>query len=223
MPGGSLAVYRRNRSSAAGTGVALPIRMTPAVLVLFGTTDGQTARIAAAIGGSLESTGLRADVVQAGRGVDPRPEDYAAVVVAASVMAGGYQKAVRQWVRAHAAALHERPNVFVSVCLSVVNRTPKVDRDLAAILERFCTQTGWRPHEVKAVAGALKYTKYGWLKRWVMRRIVAKAGGDTDTSRDYEYTDWDDLREFSHRFAASVAGGHPAHSVERLVAYATAR
>jgi menaquinone-dependent protoporphyrinogen oxidase len=194
--------------------------MTPAVLVLFGTTDGQTARIAAAIGGSLESKGLKADVVHAGSGVDPRPEDYGAVIVAASIIAGGYQKAVRRWVRAHATALHERPNVFVSVCLSVVTRTPKVDRDLAAILERFSTQTGWRPHEVKVVAGALKYTKYGWFKRWMMRRIVAKAGGDTDTSRDYEYTDWDDLREFTHRFAAGVPQVSARHDASRFVAHA---
>ena len=33
-----------------------------------------------------------------------------------------------------------------------------------------------------------------------MRRIVAKAGGDTDTTRDYEYTDWDDLWAFARAF-----------------------
>jgi menaquinone-dependent protoporphyrinogen IX oxidase len=30
-----------------------------------------------------------------------------------------------------------------------------------------------------------------------MGRIVARAGGDTDTSRDYEYTDWAALRAFT--------------------------
>jgi len=196
--------------------------MMPAILVLYGTTDGQTAKIAAAIGDSIRLMGLRADVVQAGPGVNPRPEDYAAVIVAASVIAGGYQKAVRRWVRAHAAALQEQPNAFVSVCLSVVNRTPKVDRDLRHIIEQFSAQTGWWPREVKAVAGALKYTKYGWFKRWVMRRIVAKAGGDTDTSRDYEYTDWDDLKEFTQRFSASVMPRSLKQEAERFAAHATA-
>jgi menaquinone-dependent protoporphyrinogen oxidase len=50
------------------------------------------------------------------------------------------------------------------------------------------------------VAGALPYTRYNWLKRWVMKRIVAKAGGDTDTTRDYEYTNWEELRAFSEEF-----------------------
>ena len=55
------------------------------------------------------------------------------------------------------------------------------------------------------VAGALPYTRYGWIKRMMMRRIVAKAGGDTDTSRDYEYTDWNDLRVSSRDFAELTA------------------
>ena len=65
----------------------------------------------------------------------------------------------------------------------------------------------------KTVAGALPYTKYGWLKKWIMRRIVAKAGGDTDTTRDYEYTDWNDVREFARAFAQRLEGSHAASAV----------
>ena len=38
-----------------------------------------------------------------------------------------------------------------------------------------------------------------------MKRIVRKAGGDTDTSRDYEYTNWADLRGFADRFNRIVS------------------
>ena len=34
----------------------------------------------------------------------------------------------------------------------------------------------------------------------MMRMIVGFAGGDTDTSRDYEYTDWKDLGAFVDAF-----------------------
>ena len=54
------------------------------------------------------------------------------------------------------------------------------------------------------VAGALPYTQYNWLTRWMMRRIVARAHGDVDTSRDYEYTDWEDLRSFAGEFARRI-------------------
>jgi len=37
-----------------------------------------------------------------------------------------------------------------------------------------------------------------------MKRIAAKAGGDTDTSRDYEYTDWNALSRFTVQFVRLV-------------------
>ena len=62
------------------------------------------------------------------------------------------------------------------------------------------------PGIVKTVAGALPYTRYGWLKRWLLRRIVRQHGGDTDWTRDFEYTDWDDLRAFAHSFNEMIQG-----------------
>ena len=53
---------------------------------------------------------------------------------------------------------------------------------------------------MKIVAGALLYTHYNFFVRWLMKRIVANAGGDTDTSKDYEYTDWSDVRAFAADF-----------------------
>jgi menaquinone-dependent protoporphyrinogen oxidase len=40
-----------------------------------------------------------------------------------------------------------------------------------------------------------------------MKRIEAKGGGDTDTTRDFEYTDWDDVRAFGQEFARQIAVG----------------
>lgn len=83
------------------------------------------------------------------------PADYSAAIVAASVHAGTYQRPVRRWVQTHQMALNQRPTAFVSVCLAVLNRTPKVVRDLEANLQRFFDETGWKPEESKVVAGAL--------------------------------------------------------------------
>jgi hypothetical protein len=38
-----------------------------------------------------------------------------------------------------------------------------------------------------------------------MRAITAREGGDTDTSRDYEYTDWAKVERFAAGFAETVA------------------
>lgn len=180
------------------------------ILVLYGTTQGQTAKIATFLGDTLKADGASATVVDAST-ASPSPDGYDAVIVAASVHAGGYQRTVRRWVHAHAQVLNEKPTAFISVCLGVLQHEPKVDQELTAIIDRFLTSTGWRPAITKSVAGALTYSRYNWFTRWAMVRIVRKAGGDTDTSRDYEYTDWADLRAFAREFVQSLPVPATAH------------
>jgi menaquinone-dependent protoporphyrinogen oxidase len=142
------------------------------VLVVYATTDGHTARVAAAAGDALRSLGVDVDVIEAGE-ASCDPSDYCGTIVAASLHAGGYQRAMRRWVREHAEALAAQPTAFVSVCLGVLEHDPHVDAQLAVMANRFFVKTGWRPAAVQVVAGALPYTRYNWLKRWVMRRIAA--------------------------------------------------
>lgn len=177
------------------------------ILILFGTKSGQTQKVANVLAETLRGEGADVDVRDAAGSDDrPRPEVYAGVVVAAPVYAGRYPRPVRRWVRANADALRGRPSAFVSVCLAVLEKRPETQRELTAILERFFESSGWRPEIVKVVAGALLYTRYGWLKRWLLLRIVRRQGGDTDVTRDYEYTDWDDLRAFARSFHERVYG-----------------
>ena len=188
--------------------------MSPHILVLYGTTHGQSGKIASAVATSMRAEGAAVTVANVNEVWRHDPRAFTSIVVVAPVHAGKFPGAVRQWARRHRVSLASRPAAFVAVCLAIVHRTPKVDQDLRTILENFSAATGWRPTETKIVAGALKYTKYGWLTRWMMKRIVAKAGGDVDTSRDFEYTDWDDLHEFSIRFLRQVnaARSQPAET-----------
>ncbi|HEV8599466.1 MAG TPA: flavodoxin domain-containing protein [Gemmatimonadales bacterium] len=172
------------------------------LLILYGTTDGHTAKIARFLASEFRTfVGVSVDVVEAGTD-NPDPRDYDGVIVAASVHRGGYQRRVVRWAREHARQLSGKPSAFLSVCLGVLQQDLEVQRDLVAITNRFEAQTGWKPPRIKLVAGALKYTRYGWLKRIVMSYMAAKAGGSTDMSRDHEYTDWADLREFAEAFWA---------------------
>ncbi len=175
------------------------------VLVIYATASGHTRKVASALAETLRTDGIDVDVVNAREKLNPSPLDYSGVIVAAPVRGGRYARAVRRWVAGHANELRTRPTAFVSVCLGVLERNRKTDQVLDTILHNFFKDTGWQPAVVKIVAGALPYTKYNWITRWMMRRIVARAHGDTDTSRDYEYTDWEDLRSFGTDFARRLA------------------
>jgi menaquinone-dependent protoporphyrinogen oxidase len=95
------------------------------------------------------------------------------------------------------------------VCLGILERTPAAEAELAHIMEGFFEATSWTPTIRKMVAGALPYTRYSWFKRLVIRRIVRNAYGTTDPTRDYEYTDWNDVRDFARVFAQLTAGAQP--------------
>ena len=176
------------------------------VLIVYGTGDGQTEKIARYMAHCVDVSGIPVVLVNAASGANPDPTGFGSVIVAASVHAGGYQRAVRKWVTRHADRLNNMPTAFVSVCLGVLEHKAAVDAELARIMTAFFDRTRWHPGTREIVAGALKYTRYNPLKRWVLRRIVRKTGSpDLDTSRDYEYTDWDRLADFARRFCTEAA------------------
>jgi menaquinone-dependent protoporphyrinogen oxidase len=185
------------------------------ILVVYGTTDGHTAKVADAIAGALRAHGAAVDAYQAGR-THCLPDGYDGVIVASPVRGGKYLKSIRRWAHAHAAVLNAKPTAFVSVCLGILQHDEAVDRTLKTIISRFLAETGWQPLVTKPVAGALPYTRYNWLIRRVMKRIAGKAGGDVDTTRDYEYTDWQDVRTFAEQFNL-LADRHATTSAPALV------
>ena len=179
------------------------------ILVVYGTTEGQTRKVAIELSIALRRAGAEVDIFPASPRA-PGPAEYAAIIVAASLHAGKYQRPVRQWLRGHAEELRGKPAAFVSVCLMARDPRQEAQLRLVKIMRDFVDSCGWNPAYLKPVAGALAYTKYGWFTRWVMKRIAARMGGDTDTSRDHDYTDWADVRAFAREFLVRVSVTSPA-------------
>jgi len=72
-------------------------------------------------------------------------------------------------------------------------------------IEEFVRETGWRPGMVGLFGGALLYTQYRFIKRHMMKRIVRHKGNpDTDTSRDYVYTEWENVKHFAEEFLETL-------------------
>lgn len=175
------------------------------IAVLYGTTEGQTAKIAQHIGARVREAGYRVDVHHL---ADLNPDfdlrNYAGVISGASVHEGHHQRYVMKWMKDHRDALSRVPTAWFSVCLAI-NSSNENERDEArAFPDQVPEHTGLTPTMSTVFAGALKYTQYNWLKRIVMKQISKKEGGSTDTAHDHEYTDWSAVDAFTDAFLAHV-------------------
>jgi menaquinone-dependent protoporphyrinogen oxidase len=185
--------------------------MSARILIVYGTSYGQTAKVARFVADALTASGdsvTLVDAAELGRGCElPRglsPRDFDGVIVAASVVYGRHQRSVRRFVGVHHEALNAVPSAFVSVSGSAGSRDVAKFAEALKVAGDFVRTSGWRPTLVESVAGAMAYTKYSPFLRWMMRRIAAGQGGPTDTRRDHEMTDWAQVRRFAEAFAATV-------------------
>lgn len=161
------------------------------VLIVYGTTEGQTRKIAGRMAEMVTEYGHAATVMDAASGPPPLPINrYDGVIVAASVHRQRHQGPVVRFVEENRAELGRLPTAFFSVSLSAAGTEPRHRADARRCADAFLAETGWRPGMVRLAAGALAYTKYDLPTRWVLRLIAWREGADTDTTRDHEYTDW---------------------------------
>ena len=176
------------------------------LLLVYGTTEGQTQKIAGFVADHLAQQGHGTRVVNSiAATVAPDLREFDAVMIAASLHAGRYQSAVIHFVNEHLAAINARPSAFLSVSLAAASDDADDVQGLERCVSDFTHQTGWNPRRIHHVAGAFRYTSYDFLKRWAMKYIAYRKGASTDTSRDHELTDWADLARFADAFAAEAA------------------
>jgi menaquinone-dependent protoporphyrinogen oxidase len=174
----------------------------PKVLILYASNHGHTARIASRIADVIRESGAMVDVRDVDAAGELAPPGYDAVLVGASVHAGHHQRTVVDWVKRHATTLNGMPSAFFSVCLTAAEDTEESREATRKYTDDFLDDTGWNPLRTEAIAGALQYREYDVATRVLMRLLMKRGHHPTDTSRDHDYTDWDDVARFAREFAA---------------------
>lgn len=185
--------------------------MTPRrILIVYGTTYGQTEKIAHYLQDVLNADGYTAVVEAADRWrAEWSVDGYDAVVVGGSLIGGRHQRSVSHFLERNAPQLRQIPCAFFSVSGSAAGHDQRALAKVDAIINRLFADTQWHPATVERIGGAMAFTKYALPVKWVMKWISWRSHGPTDTSRDHELTDWLQVRQFAQRVAA-LAGGAPA-------------
>lgn len=175
---------------------AAPTSDSRTVLVAYATSEGQTRAVAERIAVVADRRGAETTLVNLGSPhADVDPASFDAVFVGGSIHGGSHQRSVSEFAATHRTALRSVPSGFFSVSLSAASDDPEVRERAEECVERFAADARWSPDRTATVGGALKYSEYGFLKRFVMKRVVATMGGDAHS--DYEYTDWARVERFA--------------------------
>jgi len=175
------------------------------VLVVYGTTEGHTRKLAGFIGERLKGAHSGVTVADAASMAPPDPALYDAVIIAASLHVGSYQTSVVHYARHHREALNAMPSAFVSVSLSAAGDDPDDWAGLDACVRTLEAQTGWKPKRIHHAAGAILFSAYDFFRKFAMKQIARARGQKVVTTEDYDYTDYELLGAFVDSFVGEFA------------------
>ncbi|MTD39125.1 menaquinone-dependent protoporphyrinogen IX dehydrogenase [Erwinia sp. CPCC 100877] len=175
-------------------------------LILFSTRDGQTREIAASIASGLKEQGIDAELQNLHRVETLEWELYDRVVIGASIRYGHFHPALMDFVKKHTAQLNALPGAFFSVNL-VARKPEKRTPQTNSYTRKFLLASPWRPDLSAVFAGALRYPCYRWFDRLMIRLIMKMTGGETDTTKEVVYTDWNRVTDFAYEVARLTRNG----------------
>ncbi|MCI2398009.1 flavodoxin domain-containing protein [Aliiroseovarius subalbicans] len=174
-------------------------------LLTFATREGQTEAIAQRVTERLRAAGHEATLQNAGdkTAVAPAPARFDRLVFGASVHVGRIEKEMLSFVKRHADLIDSLPHDIFLVSLGAAEVDPMVKTDrIAEAQARLDADLPVPFPEAQVFAGALRFSRLNWVERFIMKRIATQGGLITDTTRDYEFTDWDRVDAYADRLAA---------------------
>lgn len=183
------------------------------VVVVYGTTEGHTRRVARRAAARLRAAGLETEVHDATALEGPlAAAGLGGVLVLASVHHRRHQAAVTHFVHTNLKRLQQLPTAFISVSLTAALPDATYQDEAKAYVSELLDATGWRPAATLRLAGALKYAEYDFFKRLLLGLLERQLGAEVVGGEDAEFTDWEALDRFVDGFAERLGAGAGATS-----------
>ncbi len=175
-------------------------------LIIYGTVEGQTRKIAETAAGYFEELGWSAALMNVAEQYEYTLERPDAVVLAAPVHANEYPSDFIEFVMEEADWLNGLPSAFISVSLSIHSEFEDERETVMHLPEALSVYTAWCPAMVHHAAGALRFEEYDFFKRIMVRYMATREAKKADKSQNQEFTDWAALKAFVTEFSKTVSG-----------------
>ncbi|MGV7959724.1 menaquinone-dependent protoporphyrinogen IX dehydrogenase [Photorhabdus tasmaniensis] len=168
-------------------------------LLLYSSRDGQTKKIITRIAENLRRAGQICDLRDLATAKTIDLESYDKVMIGASIRYGHFSAALKKFAIRHQQQLNKIPTAFFGVNLTA-RKPEKCTPETNVYVRKFLLNTPWQPDLCGVFAGALLYPRYRWLDRVMVKLIMKMTGGETDTTKEIEYTDWQQVDRFADDF-----------------------
>ncbi|EGA70952.1 protoporphyrinogen oxidase [Vibrio sinaloensis DSM 21326] len=126
---------------------------------------------------------------------------YERVLIGASIRYGHLNKKLYQFIEKNLSQLQQHKVAFF--CVNLTARKEEQGKDTpegSAYIRTFLKKSPWQPKLIGVFAGALYYPRYGLFDKMMIKLIMTMTGGETDTTKEVEYTNWEKVALFSKKF-----------------------
>ncbi|MCR9771660.1 menaquinone-dependent protoporphyrinogen IX dehydrogenase [Vibrio harveyi] len=126
---------------------------------------------------------------------------YDRVLIGASIRYGHLNKKLYQFIERNLNQLEQSKVAFFCVNLTARKEDQGKDTPEGSVyIRKFLTKSPWKPILIGVFAGALYYPRYGWFDKTMIKFIMSMTGGETDTTKEVEYTNWEKVALFADKF-----------------------
>jgi len=164
------------------------------ILLTYSTVDGHTKTICEKILSYSETS--QVDILPIDSSINIK--DYDTVVIGASIRYGKYREEIFEFIKENEELLNSRDNAFFSVNV-VARKENKNKPETNPYLIKFLNKISWQPKILDVFAGKIDYPKYKFLDKYAIKFIMWITKGPTDTSKVYEFTDWNRVKSFAEK------------------------
>ena len=164
------------------------------ILLTYSTVDGHTKTICEKILSYSKTS--QVDISPIDRSINIK--DYDTVVIGASIRYGKYREEIFEFIKENEELLNSKDNAFFSVNV-VARKENKNKPETNPYLIKFLNKISWQPKILDVFAGKIDYPKYKFLDKYAIKFIMWITKGPTDTSKVYEFTDWNRVKSFAEK------------------------
>ena len=164
------------------------------ILLTYSTVDGHTKTICEKILSYSKTS--QVDILPIDSSINIK--DYDTVVIGASIRYGKYREEIFEFIKENEKLLNSKDNAFFSVNV-VARKENKNKPETNPYLTKFLNKISWQPKVLDVFAGKIDYPKYKFLDKYAIKFIMWITKGPTDTSKVYEFTDWNRVKSFAEK------------------------